>query len=66
MKWVTKNYRGQEQVWYSADLINQIKEICERYSSKKCVSKECSLGQVIVANHILHLIETEEKEKENV
>lgn len=30
MKWVTKNYKGEKAVWYSADVIKKIKEICIR------------------------------------
>lgn len=28
MKWVTTNYKGDEQIWYSGDLIEKIKELC--------------------------------------
>lgn len=27
-KWVTTDCRGNEQIWYSADVIEKIKEIC--------------------------------------
>ena len=28
MKWVKEDYKGNKQVWYSADVIEKIKELC--------------------------------------
>ena len=30
MKWCTKDYKGDECVWYSKDVIEKIKYICKR------------------------------------
>lgn len=26
MKWITKDYKGNEQIWYSGDILKEIKE----------------------------------------
>lgn len=30
MKWITKDYQGNKKVWYSANIIEKIKNICEK------------------------------------
>lgn len=51
--WITKNYKGKVQVWYSEELIKQIKKECqEAYDNN---DKFYNLSQ-----RILGLIECEE------
>lgn len=48
MKWVMTNYKGDEQIWYSGDVIEKIKESLQgEYSS--------------TALKVLKIIESEEK-----
>lgn len=35
MKWVTKNYRGEEKIWYSAQVINKINELVQETINKR-------------------------------
>jgi len=47
--WRTKDYNGNEQTWYEAELIEKIKEICQMYK------------RYYVAQEILKLMQENEK-----
>ena len=36
MKWVTTDYKGNKKVWYSEDVIEQVKEIASYNSIDTC------------------------------
>ena len=65
MKWNTTNYKGDEVVWYSGDVIEKIKELCSfyvsnpftRYSEKDTFSQ----GREHCACQVLDIIEREDK-----
>ena len=50
MKWVTDRL-GKEQVWYSGDVIEKIKDLCKQHISGK---------KIVMAQEIIDLIEKEE------
>lgn len=54
MKWVTKGYQGNKQVWYSADVIEKIYKL----------AKECNyLDDREAISNILNIIESENNDK---
>lgn len=58
MKWVTTDYKGNPQVWYSDDVINKIESICRGYM---CDYDECYPDCECVPKLILDIIESEDK-----
>lgn len=71
MKWITKDYKGNEQIWYSGDVIRKIENMilknidgdtCSRCDGcgyhNGCGDKHCAVYQ---ANEIIKLIESEDK-----
>jgi len=61
MKWVTTNYKGDEQIWYSGDVIRRIKE-----KILKHCNLECKRGNSVDCfdccfDDMLHTIEREEE-----
>lgn len=52
MKWAKADYKGNVQVWYSGDLINEIKRLCELHISGK---------KIVMAQEIIDLIEKEDE-----
>lgn len=61
MKWVTTNYKGDEQIWYSGDVIRRIKE-----EILKHCNLECKRGNSVDCfdccfDDMLHTIEREEE-----
>ncbi len=46
--WITKDYRGNKQVWYESELIEQIRKECEetdKYYSECIIKNRETLGQ---------------------
>lgn len=56
MKWITQNYKGEEQVWYSEDVMQKIREKCEEYHQQFC----CNVNTYQFATDILQIIESED------
>lgn len=60
MKWITKDLKGNKQIWYSQDTINKIKEwiydyqkYCDQCTDNRCCSScfygsACDLGDEIL------------------
>ena len=42
MKWVKRDYKGNEQIWYSADFVEKIKEIAKTGLKPVCYKANCS------------------------
>lgn len=56
--WNTTDYKGQPVTWYSADIIEKIKEIIKRLYYKDLVECEKSLDEILDELHeILDIIE---------
>ena len=51
MKWVVDKI-GVEQIWYSGDVIEKIKKLCEDHISGK---------RIVMAQEVIDLIESEDK-----
>lgn len=50
--WITTDYKGDKQVWYSADVIEKIVDMCHDING---------LGAKTLAEEILKIIESEDK-----
>lgn len=63
VKWTTSDYKGNPQIWYSGDVIKQIKETCKTFG---LISYHNKQGKLIaqtnnpVAAKILRIIEESE------
>lgn len=53
MKWITQNYKGEEQIWYSNDVILKIKLLCQ------CIN----LDSINLSKEILEIIENEDNDE---
>lgn len=58
MKWITKNYKGKKQVWYSGDVIDKIVLECEE---QMCEKDDCDHECKCLPKIILDILEDEEK-----
>lgn len=58
MKWVVDRI-GKEQVWYSADVIEEIKKACEQ-NEKDSFCYDC-IYEGGIAKKVLQIIESEDK-----
>lgn len=47
MKWVTKDYKGNEQIWYSGIVIDRIKQIVQEAIKKRPHSDNSILEKVL-------------------
>lgn len=60
--WITKNYKGQEQVWYESELIEKIKAECQEaidtYDREQFYEDDCDIfeGEAIMANRIITML----------
>lgn len=63
MKWTKQDYKGNEQVWYSGDVIEKIKETCKTFGLISYHDKQGKLiaqtGNPVTAM-ILRIIEESE------
>lgn len=50
MKWIKQDFYDNHQVWYSEDVINKIKDICNIYKDKE----HCAI-------QVMEIIESEDK-----
>lgn len=41
MKWITTDYKGNKVEWYSADVINSIREISQKCDMPPCMYVDC-------------------------
>lgn len=63
MKWINKDYKGEEQIWYSGDVIEKIKQTCYNFG---LIHHKNAFGQVIAAEanplaaKIIRIIESED------
>lgn len=62
MKWVKQDYKGNEQIWYSADFVEQIRQTC--YDSgllrvRNALGKTIGVEPNPLAGKIIRLIESE-------
>ena len=68
MKWIKQNHRGQQQTWYSSDVIEKIKSWIDDYKQQceeNCIDNRlcssCFLGGAVeLGEEILDVIENEE------
>lgn len=64
MKWITKDYKGNEQVWYSQDVIKNIMHTCVEFGIINHYDKR---GKILaqtanpLSAKIMRIIESEEK-----
>lgn len=64
MKWITKNYRGDEQIWYSGDVIEDIISVCiknEIISNDNIGNSFVNTIENSLALKIMQIIENEDK-----
>lgn len=52
MKWIRENYKGEKVVWYSGDVVEKIKELCEFHISGK---------RIVFPQEIIDIIENEDE-----
>ena len=63
MKWKTENHKGEEQIWYSGDVIELIKQTCYNFG---LIHHTNNFGQIIaseanpLATKIIRIIENED------
>lgn len=55
MKWNTTNYKGEPVTWYSGDVVEEIKRLCELHLSGK---------RIVFAQEVIDLIENEDSTDE--
>ena len=64
MKWVTTDYKGNPQVWYTGDVIEKIIKLCAFYVSKtpKEFAEKCDFnkGREHCALQVVSIIERED------
>lgn len=64
MKWITKNYRGDEQIWYSGDVIEDIISVCiknEIINNNNMKDNFVNTIENSLALKIMQIIENEDK-----
>ena len=65
--WTLKDYKGNEQVWYEAELIDLIRKECqeaiETYDQERFYEDDCDkfLGESFMAERVLNLIQEFER-----
>ena len=65
MKWVTTNYKGDEQIWYSGDVIESIMSACikngivNHYDARGILIAQTANP---LASKIMRIIESEDKQ----
>ena len=65
MKWITTDYKGDKVEWYSADVINRIREEFEELINQYIENKDEQLkpylqGGVIVSKKVLDILNEED------